>query len=146
MRDALYPATLAVLSPHEKMRVPFKSRVAVCSLFELEHVITVDGSEAEHLCEIGYANRIISPGSAFVGRIELSMTTEEFREHTGRRAKLPGRPKPTLNAQSSTGDAGRGNNLKPRYRVLHLRPTGAQHETHPVAHVHGAAVRLGANG
>jgi hypothetical protein len=102
------------------MRVPFRSQVRIVTLWDREWVRTVDAVEAEYLCTTGWANQIIEPRTVFVSHIELTRTREEFMQECGPRDKPKVRPRPSLSADSSTGDAGRGNTQGPRVRALHV--------------------------
>jgi hypothetical protein len=104
---------------------PFRSRVRVVTRGEREHLYHTDRDEAEKICRTGLAVQVADEFTAFVGLIELTVSLGQLREHWLPKEQPKGRPKPTLGAASSTGDAGRGFTYGPRYKTLHLERQAA---------------------
>lgn len=104
---------------------PFQNRVQIVAQITRDHIHVTNAEDARWLCEKGLAVQLAGAFTAFVGRIELTVSVavlREIRDHQKRNRK--GAPKRPLKApQSSTGDAGRGCTWHPTYRTIHLRPT-----------------------
>jgi hypothetical protein len=103
---------------------PFKSRVRVVTRGTCEHVYLTSRDEAISFCNAGLAVQCVDEErfTGYVSAVELTVSLAVLREHWLPKEQPKRRPKPTLNAQSSTGDAGRGNTKGPKIRTLHLRP------------------------
>lgn len=102
----------------------YKSVVSVRSL-DGEHIYGATPDEARSYVERGLAVAL-GEGKAFVGKIQLTLSLSALREEFRPREKATGRPKPPLRPpMSSTGDAGRGNTMLGRYRVVRLERQAA---------------------
>jgi hypothetical protein len=101
---------------------PFKLRVCVLSFETGRRLQDVSGEEARDLveCQLAYCDN--EEGRKVIGVIVLRVGDDCFQSAIRARNIRKGRPRPSLNADSSTGDAGRGNTQGPRVRTLHLRP------------------------
>jgi hypothetical protein len=102
---------------------PYKSRVRVFPRGGRDHLYVATSADAEKFVRAGLAVQVMDEFTAFVGIIELTVSLGELRKQCMAKAQQKGRPKPTLSAQSSTGDAGRG--LAPligTHRALHFGP------------------------
>jgi hypothetical protein len=105
------------------MNKPYKSRVRVVTGSTREHLFIATSDEAEGIVRRGLANPVIGEFTAFIGLIELTVSLGQLRDHLTPRQRPKGRPRPTLGAASSTGDAGRGlGALLGHHRVLHYGP------------------------
>jgi hypothetical protein len=104
---------------------PFRSRVCALSFETGYRLRDITAVEAAGLCDAGLAYREIEVDRYFIGAITLMVPDAEFRAALRGREKPKGRPQPSLKADSSTGDAGRGlGALLGHHRVLYCDATG----------------------
>jgi hypothetical protein len=102
---------------------PFKSRVCALSFETGYRLCDITASQALALCDAGLAYREIEVDRYFVKAVTLMVSDDEFRSVLRGREKPKGNPRPSLKADSSTGDAGRGlGALLGHRRVLHYGP------------------------
>lgn len=102
---------------------PYSSKIKVQSPSG-HHLYEATADDARWYVQRGLAVAV-DDGRVYIGAVQLTLSLGALREMYGPKAPKLGRPRPTLDAQSSTGDAGRGLALVGRYRTIHTERQAA---------------------